>query len=73
MEGDLDLLDRVTVYWQSDYAEDWGVTNWDTDPYDVKEFAETAGVIDWQEKDFYVISITHSYKNNYSEYLLREV
>ncbi len=73
MEGELDLLDRITIHWQSDYPEDWGVTPWDTEAWDIGEFGETAGVIDWQEKDFYVISMTHSFRNNYSEYLLREV
>jgi len=72
LENDLDLLDHVTVYWRPPYVSDGnsndGMTN-NNSAY----FAKKSGPITWDSKEFMILSMTHDYHAESTEYLLREV
>lgn len=70
LEGDLDLFSRVTVHWTPD-ASDVGM-KWDEDSWG-DHWSMRSGNILWEEKDFWIIGINHSFKNQESTYTLREV
>lgn len=63
LEGDLDLLKRVTVHWQAD-THNQNVTN---------TYTDNAGAITWGTKDFYITGINHSWQSNETTYSLKEV
>ena len=63
LEGDLDILNRVTVNWQADKH----------DRNLAQSYTSNAGAITWTSKSFYVLGYEHSWQNNTSKYILREV
>jgi hypothetical protein len=71
LEGDIDILNRITLDVHRDIAGD--SLAWEADAWDAKEWTEFAGALNWETKDFWVIGITHNWQDNFSEYKLREV
>jgi hypothetical protein len=57
LEGNLDILNKITVNWSPD----------------LNDLSQTAGGITWTSKDFWIIGYEHSWKNNSSNYTLREI
>jgi len=78
LEGNLDLLDKVTVHWSSDLQGNDNDTTRDGDDAG-SGFANIAGRITWEwdtttsSRDFWVIGQTHSYENAYTDLILREI
>lgn len=73
LEGDLDLFDRVTVHWRHDAQDD--ALHWDDSlhAWDSGKWGDYAGQITWETKDFWILAVNHSFEEQHSLYLLREV
>ena len=70
LEGDLELFDKVTINWRPD--SDNPAVYEGTD-YDSDDVGSSIGNIDWDSKDFWVIAYRHSWRDQSTQYTLREV
>ena len=73
LEGSVDILDRITIKWESVNGNDEPILIWNESNWNDNNWAYPSGAITWSEKDFFIVGITHSYSRDISEYILKEV
>jgi len=71
-EGDLDLLDKVTVNYKA-HPQDTDMLEWNSGTWDSERWTELAGQITWETKEFYIVGVEHSWAENSTLYKLKEV